>query len=195
MANNRLSRHNGVLYLEFRCAVMERDGACPFRHLEPVANMQEANDIKDCGFLCEECQKKGYAWYTRLLGNLDEDKSLIHSLAQDGLGDKNEEFREGDTTVTDGQTHKLGDITLGNATIASGFEVGKKQKKKGEKGSNALKGYSVVRQCPEVGDVLMLRNSEATDPAAPFVERKQRTVFGMATEPKSDNPFDEMFDD
>lgn len=182
--NDRLTRHLGILYLEYRCAVIEEGDMCNNRHLEPVKNIQEAYEVANLGFICSECDKKGYAWYTRILGHVDEDSSLVKELATDPLGARNHEFRS--------ESEAVGIDNKGRPI----YSVNKEQKEKGKKGELALKGWSLVREYPQYGDILMLRNSEAKDPAAPFIERKQRTVVGLANLPKTEkNPFEDMFDD
>lgn len=181
----RFSTVHGMRYLEFRCAVVEDSVRCTNRHLEPVINKEEAETIADLGHICGTCEQKGYAWYTRLLGTADEKGDLIQSLATDPVGAKTDEFRSGQTFVV--KNDKLADV-------ATGFSVNSTQKEKGNKGSNALKGWSAVREYPEYGDILMLRSDEAKDPQAAMVERKQRTIVGLANAPKKDDPFEGMFD-
>lgn len=173
----------GKRYLEFRCAVIEIGTRCNNRHLEPVGNRQEVEDIADCGHICETCEKKGYAWYTRLLGHVDENGELASSLATDPTGAKNSEFRTGSTDI----------VRRNGADVAQGFKVDGTQKAKGEKGSRSLKGWGAVREYPEYGDILMLRSDEAKDAGSPMLERKQRTVVGLANAPKIEDPFEGKF--
>lgn len=178
----RLSTIKGVTYLEFRCSVLENGAQCNNRHLEPVLNKDEVVSIAESGFICSECERKGYAWYTRLLGHVDEKGEIISSIITEGLGVRNDEFRlTSNSSVQDGKL-------VANPT------VGDKQKAKGDKGSASIKGWSLVRAYPEFGDFLMLRNEEAKNPGDPVVVRKSRTTIGLANPPKSDNPFDELFD-
>jgi hypothetical protein len=191
----RLSIVNGIRYLEFRCAVVEEGERCPNRHLEPVMNREEINTIEALGHICTTCESKGYAWYTRLLGTTDEKGDLISSLGTDGIGAKTDEFRRAGTTKVKEQTHiTSAGHSLGGAQVASDFLVDAKHKEKGNKGKEALSGWSIVKEYPEYGDILMLRNSEAKNPSSPTVERKQRTIIGLANPPKLDDPFEGVFD-
>lgn len=177
----RLSTIKGITYLEFRCSVIENNTQCNNRHLEPVINRDEVASIADAGFICPECERKGYAWYTRLLGHVDENGNLVSEIITEGLGARNNEFRLTSNSYADGGKE------FAKPTVSA------TQTAKGEKGTASIKGWSFVRTYPQFGDFLMLRNEEAKNPGDPTVVRKNRTSIGMANPPKSDNPFDELF--
>lgn len=177
----RLSTIKGINYLEFRCSVIEGGTQCNNRHLEPVKDRNEVASIADSGFICSECERKGYAWYTRLLGHVDENGEIISTIITEGVGARTDEFRLTSTSVLD------------NGKLVASPTIGDTQKAKGDKGAASIKGWSFVRAYPEFGDFLMLRNEEAKNPGDPTVVRKSRTTIGLANPPKSDNPFDELF--
>lgn len=175
---------NGINYYVCRCAVIENGSRCRAEHGEPVLTREDVEIIASSGFLCEECQKKGYAWLSRLIGDTDPNGQLAEAISKDIPGSRNYEFREDNddfSVILDSSGKKR----------ATNIKINSEQRDKGNKNEQMFKKYSLVRHCPEYNDSLMLRSEEAKDPYAPVVERTSKTVIGLASspEPTEKDPF------
>lgn len=57
---------NPYKVLTFQCVVVEDGERCKSMHTEPIASPKEEAEFVDSKFLCENCMKAGYAWFSQL---------------------------------------------------------------------------------------------------------------------------------